>query len=104
MSRIVRCKCLLLLVVLTYQNNLTAQRIVVPTSAYGVWDRGDGIDDYDDPKFDYVVGIEAGDQWSNIQSFSPNKFDFSGFQRVLDKAARYKKLVKLSIIVFGKLF
>lgn len=97
MFRTRKCKCLLLFFALTYQSNLTAQKIVVPSSAYGVWDRGDGIDDYDDPKFDYVVGIEAGDQWSNVQSLSPNKFDFSGFQKVLDKASRYKKLVKLSI-------
>jgi hypothetical protein len=97
MCRIERCKYLLLFFVLLYQNNIIAQRVALPSNAYGVWDRGDGITDYEDPKFDYIMGIEGGDQWDNIQRLSPNDFDFSSIQRTLDNALKYNKLVKLSI-------
>lgn len=76
-----------------------AQKVAVPTDSYGVWDRGDGIDDYDDPRFDYILGIEAGQSWRDIQPDSPDKFDFSDLQRSIDKAYKYKKLVKVSVNV-----
>ena len=97
MSRIGRCVYLLLFFVLIYQSDIIAQRVALPNNAYGVWDRGDGITDYEDPKFDYIMGIEGGDQWDNIQRLSPNDFDFSSIQRTLDNALKYNKLVKLSI-------
>lgn len=80
-------------------NITNAQKVTIPINSYGVWDRGDGIDNYDDPKFDYILGIEAGEEWSSIQPVSLDKFDFSSFQRALDKAYQYHKLVKLSINV-----
>ena len=76
-----------------------AQKVAVPISAYGVWDRGGGIDDYSDPKADFVMGIEVSAKWSDVQPKGPNKFDFSIFQEVLDQAAKYKKIVKMSIDV-----
>jgi len=97
MCRIERCKYLLLFFVLLCQNNIIAQRVALPINAYGVWDRGDGIVEYEDPKFDYIMGIEGGDQWDNIQRISPNDFDFSSIQKTLDNASKYNKLVKLSI-------
>lgn len=78
---------------------LQAQKVAVPITSYGVWDRGDGVDDYNDPQFDYIMGIEAGASWSDVQPYSPDKFDFSGLQESLDKAYKYHKLVKLSINV-----
>ena len=30
-----------------------AQKIAVPVSSYGVWDRGGGVDDYSDPPCDF---------------------------------------------------
>ena len=97
MCKIGRCKYLLLFFILIYQNNLVAQRVALPSNSYGVWDRGDGIADYENPKFDYIMGIEGGDQWDNIQRVSPNDFDFSSIQKTLDNALKYNKLVKLSI-------
>jgi hypothetical protein len=97
MCRIERCKYLVLFFVLICQNNIIAQRVALPINAYGVWDRGDGIVEYEDPKFDYIMGIEGGDQWDNIQRISPNDFDFSSIQKTLDNASKYNKLVKLSI-------
>ena len=91
------CKYLLLFFLLLYQNNITAQRVALPSNAYGVWDRGDGIADYADPAFDYIMGIEGGGDWASIQSISPHDFDFSSIQRTLDNALKYNKLVKLSI-------
>ena len=76
-----------------------AQKIAVPISSYGVWDRGGGIDDYSDPKADFVMGIEVSAKWSEVQASEPDKFDFSMFQEVLDKAAKYNKIVKISINV-----
>jgi hypothetical protein len=76
-----------------------AQKIAVPITSYGVWDRGGGVDDYSDPKADFVLGIEVSATWAEVQPDGPGKFDFSEFQKVLDKAARYHKIVKISINV-----
>jgi hypothetical protein len=80
-------------------NPIQAQKVAVPISAYGTWDRGGGIDDYSDPKADFVMGIEVSAKWSEVQASGPDKFDFSMFQEVLDKAAKYNKIVKISINV-----
>ena len=74
-----------------------AQKIAVPISSYGVWDRGGGVDDYSDPKADFVMGIEVSATWAEVQSKGPGKFDFSVFQEVLDKATKYHKILKMSI-------
>ena len=76
-----------------------AQKIAVPISSYGVWDRGGGVDDYSDPKADFVLGIEVSATWAEVQSMGPGKFDFSQFQEVLNTAAKYHKIVKISINV-----
>ena len=76
-----------------------AQKIAVPISSYGVWDRGGGVDDYSDPKADFVMGIEVSATWAEVQSMGASKFDFSMFQKVLDKAAKHHKIVKISINV-----
>ena len=76
-----------------------AQKIAVPVSSYGVWDRGGGVDDYSDPKADFVLGIEVSATWAEVQPNGPGKFDFSQFQKVLDEAAKYHKIVKVSVNV-----
>ena len=76
-----------------------AQKIAVPITSYGVWDRGGGVDDYSDPKADFVMGIEVSATWAEVQSKGPGKFDFSMFQEVLDIAAKHHKIVKISINV-----
>ena len=76
-----------------------AQKIAVPVSSYGVWDRGGGVDDYSDPKADFVMGIEVSATWAEVQSKGPGKFDFSQFQEILNTAAKYHKIVKISINV-----
>ncbi|MCX6309888.1 MAG: T9SS C-terminal target domain-containing protein [Bacteroidia bacterium] len=78
---------------------MQAQKVTVPISTYGVWDRGEGIEDYSDPKADFVLGIEVSERWANVQANGPDKFDFSTFQNTLDKAAKYHKIVKVSINV-----
>jgi hypothetical protein len=80
-------------------NTLNAQKIAVPINSYGVWDRGEGIDDYSDPKADFVLGIEVSARWSEVQANGPNNFNFAMFQNTLDKAAKYHKIVKVSINV-----
>lgn len=82
-----------------FSNVLKAQKVAVPISAYGTWDRGGGIDDYSNPKADFVMGIEVSAKWSEVQPKGPTKYDFSMFQQVLDKAAKYHKIVKMSIDV-----
>jgi hypothetical protein len=99
MSKKSRSYSLIILVLFIFNNVLLAQKIAVPISAYGVWDRGGGIEDYGNPKADFVMGIEVGARWSEVQSNGPDKFDFSMFQEVLDKAAKYHKIVKMSIDV-----
>lgn len=89
----------LLSFVLFFITKSQAQKIAVPISSYGVWDRGGGVDDYSDPKADFVMGIEVSATWAEVQSIGPSKFDFSMFQEVLDKAAKYHKIVKISINV-----
>lgn len=78
-----------------------AQKIAIPISSYGTWDRGEGIEDYDNPKADFVMGIDVGCNWADVQPNGPNKFDFSVFQNTLDRAAKYHKIVKMSINVGG---
>jgi hypothetical protein len=92
--------CFLLFLMLFFNINLlVSQKVAVPINSYGVWDRGEGIDDYSDPKADFVMGIEVSAKWDEVQASGPDKFDFSMFQEVLDKAAKYNKIVKISINV-----
>ena len=82
-----------------FNNALQAQIEAVPINSYGTWDRGGGIDDYSDPKADFVMGIEVSATWAEVQSKGPDKYDFSIFQKVLDEASRFHKIVKMSINV-----
>ena len=92
---------LILFYTLVFNQTLQAQKIAIPQSSYGTWDRGDGIEDYSDPKADFVMGVEVGANWADVQPNGPGKFDFSMFQKILDKAAKYNKIVKISINVGG---
>jgi len=92
--------CFLLFFMLFFNINLlVSQKTDIPISSYGTWDRGEGIDDYSDPKADFVMGIEVSARWTEVQPNGPDSFDFSIFQNTLDRAAKYKKLVKISINV-----
>jgi len=90
---------LLIAIILINIYPLQAQKTAVPINTYGVWDRGEGIDDYSDPKADFVMGVEVSMKWSEVQPIGPGKFDFGAFQETLDKAAKYHKIVKISINV-----
>ncbi len=100
-TTIINLSSLLLVIAVTLCciSPIQAQKVAVPISSYGVWDRGEGIDDYSDPKADFVMGIEVSARWSEVQANGPDKFDFSTFQNTLDKAAKYHKIVKVSINV-----
>ena len=78
-------------------NKLNSQSL--PTSYYGVWDRGGGVEDYSDPKADFVKGIEIMAAWDEIQPKDSENFDFSVFQKMLDTAVKYNKLIRFSINV-----
>ena len=52
----------------------------IPITSYGVWDRGGGVDDYSDPKADFVMGLEVSATWAEVQPVGPGKFDFSQFK------------------------
>ena len=94
-----RFRLFLVLVAIISINVSQAQKTAIPISSYGTWDRGEGIDDYSDPKADFVMGIEVSARWAEVQPNGPDSFDFSIFQNTLDRAAKYKKLVKISINV-----
>jgi len=99
MKQITIKNCLLIIAMFIFNNALQAQIEAVPISSYGTWDRGGGIDDYSDPKADFVMGIEVSATWAEVQSKGPDKYDFSIFQKVLDEASRFHKIVKMSINV-----
>jgi len=89
----------LILIAILFCNVSQAQKVAVPISSYGVWDRGEGVDDYSDPTADFVLGIEVSAKWAEIQPNGPDEFDFSIFQNTLDKAAKFNKIVKISVNV-----
>lgn len=76
-----------------------AQIEAVPVSYYGTWDRGGFIDDYGDPKYDYVKGIEVNIKWNQVQPTVDGGYDFSKFKKALVNAASHNLLVKMSINV-----
>ncbi|WP_191963359.1 T9SS type A sorting domain-containing protein [Flavobacterium luteum] len=78
-----------------------AQSQSLPISYYGIWDRGEGIVDYSDPKADFVLGIETSARWDDIQPNGPNSWDFKDFQNTLDLAVANNKLIRFSINVGG---
>jgi hypothetical protein len=80
-------------------NTSQSQKVAVPINSYGVWDRGEGIEDYSDPRADFVLGLEVSARWAEVQSKEPGIFDFSIFQNTLDKAVKFHKIVKVSINV-----
>ncbi|WP_155810460.1 T9SS type A sorting domain-containing protein [Polaribacter sp. Hel_I_88] len=98
-------KYYLMLIVLLFGSKLVHGQIeAVPISYYGTWDRGGGVDDYADPKNDYIIGIEVMMNWDDVQLAPPTgdpaiDYDFSAFQNALQNAANHDKIVKLSINV-----
>ena len=73
----------------------------LPISYYGIWDRGEGVVDYSDPKAAFVLGIETSAIWEDIQPSGPTSWDFSAFQKTLNLAVANNKLVRFSINVGG---
>ncbi|KAB1154012.1 beta strand repeat-containing protein, partial [Flavobacterium luteum] len=71
----------------------------LPTSYYGIWDRGEGVVDYSDPQTNFVLGIETSAVWGDIQPSGPNGWDFSAFQASLDLAVANNKLIRFSVNV-----
>ena len=78
---------------------LISKSHALPISLYGIWDRGGGVDDYSDPKADFVKGIETSLSWKDIQTNGPTSWDFSAFQQILDVGVANKKMVRFSINV-----
>ena len=88
---------LLFIIILFCTNSLFSQLEAVPIRYFGAWDRGDAINDYSDPKYDYILGTELGAKWDEIQPNAPGEFDFSMFQDGIDKALQFNKMIKISI-------
>ena len=78
---------------------LISKSHALPINLYGIWDRGGGVDDYSDPKSDFVKGIETSLSWKDIQTNGPTSWDFSAFQQILDVGVANNKLVRFSINV-----
>lgn len=89
-----RRNCILFFSLLFFVTTSQSQSLSV--SAYGVWDRGDGVTDFSDPNYDFVLGIESGAYWSDVNP-SRNSFNFSALQFDLDKALANHKLIRFSI-------
>ena len=70
----------------------------LPISYYGTWDRGGKITNFADPNVDFVLGIEATSNWKDVNP-APGNFDFSFFQKELDKAYANNKLIRFSVNV-----
>lgn len=90
---------ILYFVIIFFLTNAHSQSL--PISYYGIWDRGEGVVDYSDPKADFVLGIETSARWEEIQPSGPNSWDFSAFQQTLDLAVANNKLIRFSINVGG---
>jgi hypothetical protein len=80
---------------------IKSQSQSLPISYYGIWDRGEGVVDYSDPKAAFVLGIETSAIWEYIQPNGPTSWDFSAFQKTLNLAVANNKLVRFSINVGG---
>jgi hypothetical protein len=75
-----------------------AQSQSLSIDSYGTWDRGGDVIDFNDPNFDFVLGIEATSNWKEVNP-SRGVFDFSFFQGELDKAFKNNKLIRFSVNV-----
>jgi hypothetical protein len=70
----------------------------LPVESFGVWDRGNVVTNFSDPNVDFIKGIESQEQWNVCEAIKDN-FDFSIFQRDIDKAYANKVYVRFSINV-----
>ena len=70
----------------------------LPIESFGVWDRGNVVTDFSDPNVDFIKGIESQEKWNECEAIKDN-FNFSNFQRDLDRAFASKKYVRFSINV-----
>ena len=70
----------------------------LPIESFGVWDRGNVVTDFSNPNVDFIKGIESQEKWNECEAIKDN-FNFSNFQRDLDRAFASKKYVRFSINV-----
>ena len=70
----------------------------LPQSGYGVWDRSYLPELEKDPSYDYLLGIQADISWDEVQP-TPDKYDWSYLQSILEDAYARKKFVMFSINV-----
>ncbi len=86
----------LVCVLLLFLTKVQSQSLSI--DSYGTWDRGGDVIDFKNPKFDFVLGIEATSSWKEVNPTRRN-FNFSFFQGELDKAYNNNKLIRFSINV-----
>lgn len=71
----------------------TPARAAPPPSAFGVWDRGDTFDVKEHP---FLKGFSFNQRWAEVEG-QPGAFDWSGLDRVVEKAERQKMFLYLSL-------
>lgn len=70
----------------------------LPVESFGVWDRGNVVTNFSDPNVDFIKGIESQEKWEECEALK-DVFNFSIFQRDIDKAYANKVYVRFSINV-----
>jgi hypothetical protein len=73
----------------------------VLSAFYGVWDRSPATVDFDParPEYSYLLGLEAGGAWENVQPVSSNQFDWAAMQTELEAAYERNQKVYVSLNV-----
>ena len=66
-----------------------------PPSAFGVWDR---TDKFDPKEYPFLKGFSFDQRWADLEK-QPEVFDWSGLDKVMERAAQNNQFVYLSLSV-----
>lgn len=78
---------------------VSAQKPIVPLSAFGVWDRSNAIDPKLQPEYDYLLGIKADITWADLQPTDSVNYSWAPITAVLQKALENNQVVKTNVFV-----
>lgn len=67
----------------------------VPTSAFGVWDRGSS---FDPKEYPFLKGLTFNDHWADVEK-EPGVFDWSRLDQAVEKAFQNKSYIYLALNV-----
>lgn len=74
-----------------------AQTTILPVNSYGVWDRSNAYDISVDTDYTYLKGKSADVDWKDVQPISPNQYDWSEIETVLQAAYTNNQMVNISV-------